>query len=668
MQLKNQKDYLALVEEMIEHDRRYYDEHNPIISDYEYDQKMLALRRFEKEHPELLVSYSPSQRVSESATLGFQQREHLVPMLSLANSYSEGEIEDFLKRVEKLLEKKEIAYCCELKMDGTAISLTYEKGCLKQAVTRGNGRVGDDVTANIRTIHSVPLKLKGSDWPDLLEIRGEVYMALSTFRSVNAQREEEGLETFVNPRNAAAGSLKLLDPKEVAKRKLNLVTYGIAEGQMDVRSQFAIHQTLKKWGLPTANPEHLAVCKDLFSIMNFAEKIAKQRPSLPFEIDGIVIKVDDLKAHELLGVTGKTPRYAIAYKFAPEQATTQIHQITVQVGRTGVLTPVAELEPVFLAGSTISRATLHNQEEIARKDIREGDWVVIEKGGDVIPKVVQVDLAKRASSSKPWHMPDHCPLCKAPVIHRETEVAVRCSNPKCLGQRMRRIQYFASKHAMDIEHMGERVVEQLVEKGLISRISDIYLLDAEKLSQLDGFKEKSIRNLLESIEASRKCPFSRFILGLGIKYVGTETAELLAEKAKDVEHLLSFTEEELDAIDGIGEKTAQAIVEFLQDADHQEEIQLLLAHGVKPQKVQKKKIEGHPFTGKTFVLTGSLEHLSRDEATALIKERGGSVSGSVSKKTDYVLVGADPGSKYEKAKELGVSILSEEQFERLLDR
>ena len=649
---------------MIEHDKRYFDEDKPVISDYEYDQKMKALWDYEKAHPEQIDPNSPAQRVAERPTEGFKQRPHLVPMMSLANTYSEEEIEDFIKRVHKLLEKKEVAFCCELKMDGTALSLRYQKGKLLHALTRGNGKVGDDVTANIKTIKAVPLQLSGSHFPDDFEIRGEVYLSLASFNAINAEREAEGLDTFDNPRNAAAGSLKLLDPREVAKRKLNLVCYGIAEGESPVKTQEELHHQLKKWGLPIASHEHIRTMSGIEGIMKFAEKIHQERPHLPFEIDGIVIKVDNIASHEILGATGKTPRFAIAYKFAPEQAHTKILEIAVQVGRSGVLTPVAELYPVFLAGSTISRATLHNQDEVARKDIRVGDSVVIEKGGDVIPKVVSVDFKKRPEGSKPWHMPKHCPICKTPVVHKEGEVAVRCPNAKCGGQRVRRVIYFASKHAMDIEHMGERVVEQLVEKGFVGRISDIYLLTEKELAKLDGFKEKSIQNLLASIDASRKCPLSRFLMGLGIKYVGAETAELLAEESSDLETLLDMKEDAFVAIEGIGEKTARAIYEFFQDKDNREEIQLLLAHGVHPAKM-KAKMSGHAFSGKTFVLTGALQHYTRDEAAALIKERGGKVSGSVSKKTDYVLVGDEPGSKYDKAKELGVKTLSEEQFRKM---
>jgi DNA ligase (NAD+) len=662
---KTQQEYIELVEELAEHDRRYYDEAKPTISDYDYDCLMKNLIAYEKEHPDQVLPNSPSGRISEGPAEGFIQRAHVAPMMSLNNTYSEEELDDFVKRVHKLLEKKELDFCSELKMDGTSISLKYEKGHLVHALTRGNGKVGDDVTANIKTIKSVPLKLKGGHFPDLMEVRGEVYMSLSTFHAINISREEAGLEPFANPRNAAAGSLKLLDPKEVAKRKLNLIAYGIGEGQWPVDSQYEVHQYLRQVGLPTARPEHLALCKDLDGIMQFAGRILEEREHLPFEIDGIVIKVNELKYHDLLGVTGKAPRYAVAYKFAPEQAFTRVNEITVQVGRTGVLTPVAELEPVFLAGSKISRATLHNREEVARKDIRVGDMIVIEKAGDVIPQVVKVDFERRPEKSKPWHMPKYCPICNTAAVHLEGEVAVRCPNPKCGGQKVRSIVYFASKHAMDIEHMGERVIEQLVEKGLVRRISDIYLLDEKSLAGLEGFKEKSIRNLLDSIDASRKCPLSRFIMGLGIKSVGIETAELLAEEAGDLETLMEMSEESLASIEGIGEKTAKGIAEFFKDRENREEIRLLLSYGVHPQKM-KLKMSGHEFSGKTFVLTGALTGYSRDEAAALIKERGGKVAGTVSKKTDYVLVGEDPGSKYDKARTLGVRILSEEQFQKML--
>lgn len=659
-----QQQYLELVEEIKEHDRHYYDRAKPLISDYEYDQKMQALIAYEKEHPHYALPDSPSLRIAESPTEGFKQKDHLAPMMSLNNTYSEEELADFIKRVHKLLGTEQVDFCCELKMDGASISLCYEHGQLRHAVTRGNGRTGDDVTANIKTIQDVPLRIKG-DAPPLMEVRGEVYMSLETFLELNESREEAGLEPFANPRNAAAGSLKLLDAKETAKRKLSLLAYSIAEGGSPVATQFEVHRYLEKAGFHTAKQEHTAICRSVEEIMAFANKIQKAREMLPFEIDGIVIKVNELKLHPELGMTGKAPRYAVAYKFAPEQAITCIRDITVQVGRTGVLTPVAELEPVFLSGSTISRATLHNAEEIERKDIRPGDFVVIQKAGDVIPQVVRVELSKRPSHAKKWHMPTHCPICKEPVIHNEGEVAIRCPNELCPGKQMRKMIYFASKQAMDIEHMGEKVVEQLVEKGLIRRVSDIYRLDEMDLAKLEGFKDKSVRNLLQSIDASRNCSLQRFIMALAIKHVGAETAELLADAAGDIQTLMNMREEDLLAIDGIGDKTAEAIVLFFQDPAVKEEVRLLLSFGVNPQQ-KKKKISGHPFAGKTFVLTGTLPTLSREEASSLIKERGGKVSSSVSKSTDYCLVGEDAGSKYEKAKQLKISILSEEEFKKIL--
>lgn len=662
--IKNHQDYLKLIDEINTHDLLYYQECAPIISDYEYDLLMKLLEQYEREHLNEMVSHSPTKRVSGEVSKGFEQKEHIKPMLSLSNTYSEKEIEDFINRVEKILNRK-VSFCLELKLDGTAISLRYVDGCLTTALTRGNGKIGDDVTNNIKTIRSIPLKLQ-KDVPSILEVRGEVFMNKEIFQQLNVQREEDGLELFANPRNGAAGSLKLLDPKVVAKRKLNLICYGVAEGQEEVEFQYEIHNYLKTLGLPVAKNDHYVRASNLTEIMAFVDKIDKIRSSLPFEIDGIVIKVDELKTYEILGETGKSPRYAIAYKFAPEQAQTQIIDILVQVGRTGVLTPVAHLQPTHLAGSVISKATLHNQDEIVRKDIRVGDWVIIEKGGDVIPKVVEVDLQKRTENSKIWKMPDKCPVCQTQTVKCEGEVAIRCPNSNCQGRVHRRLTYFASKHGMDIEHLGERIVEQLEEKKLISKPSDIYLLTEKELSLLDGFKEKSIQNLLSSIERSKKCSLDKFIKALEIKYVGQETAELLSDEAPDLNTLINMSKEKLLEINGIGEKVAQSIIEFFQNRENIEEIEQLLKNGVEPRSLVKKKIENHLFSNKSFVLTGTLEHFSRDKATALIKERGGKVNNSVSKNTDFVLVGADPGSKYEKAKKMQINILFEEEFTKLL--
>lgn len=654
-------EYLKLLEEIKRHDALYFQKSQPEISDYEYDLLVKRVEKIENEHPDWVPEDTPTRHVGEAPTKGFTQVKHEYPMLSLSNTYSKEEVADFIKRVDKLLEGRPVEYCVELKMDGVAMSLKYEEGKLVRGVTRGNGKQGDDITANVKMIKTIPHTLKEKV---SIEVRGEVFIPKTEFIELNREREEGGDVCWANPRNAAAGSLKLLDSKEVAKRKLDIVVYNaIGSGE---EKQSEIHRYLKKMGLPVGSEKHFKVCKTVDEIFSFADQIEKIRSDLPFEIDGIVIKVDLLRYHDMLGATAKSPRWATAYKFAPEQAETVIEGITVQVGRTGVLTPVADLKPVSLAGSTISRATLHNEEEVARKDIREGDHVIIEKGGDVIPKVVHVVTAKRPPHSKPWVMPEICPICGTKVIRKEGEVAVRCPNrTKCAGQTLRRLSFFASKNAMDIDHLGPEIVKKLIEYGFVSHVSDLYRLTEEELSQLEGFKEKSIKNLLKSIEDSKKTTLARFIFAIGIPYVGEGTAGLLADSAGSIEKLSEMSEEELCAIDGVGDKVADSIIEFLSDPAHQKEIEDLLHLGVKP-TAQLQKIEGHPFAGKTFVLTGSLEGLTRSEAGALIKERGGKVSGSVSKKTDFVLVGEDPGSKYDKAKDLGITILDEASFQKML--
>jgi len=661
-------EYDHLVAEIRKHDRLYYVENKPVISDYEYDLLLKKLEKMEADHPEWITETSPTQRIKDPLSNGFQQVAHAVPMLSLDNTYNQEELEDFIKRIHKLLEKSHVPLCAELKMDGVAVSVRYEKGIYTRALTRGDGRKGDDITSNMRTIHSVPLELTGPHIPDVLEVRGEVYMPHQAFQTQNQRKEDAGEELWANPRNAAAGSLKLLDPLQVSQRCLAAVFYGLAESDQSlVQNQFDVHLYLKKLGLPVFDNDHVAVAEKIEDLMTFAHKIEKKRETLPFDIDGIVIKVDHMKQWSILGTTGKSPRWAVAYKFAPEQAVTQIRTITVQVGRTGVLTPVAELEPVFLAGSTIARATLHNEEEVARKDIREGDWAVIAKGGDVIPQVLDVDLKKRPAHSTPWHMPTHCPMCGTHVVRTEGEVAVRCPNSKgCEEQIIRRIAYFASKDAMDIDHMGEKVVEQLVRKKLVRHVSDIYRLSSEELAQLEGFKEKSIQNLLTSIDKSRHVSLARFILALSIRYVGEETAEILSREAGSIHQLAAMTEEQLLKIDGVGGKMAEAIAHYFKDPSNLKEIELLLENGIKPYASQQTIRTDHAFSGKTFVLTGALQKYTRDQAEELIKERGGKVTGSVSKKTDFVLVGEEAGSKLDKAKQLHIKILSEHLFEEML--
>jgi DNA ligase (NAD+) len=662
------KEYLKLVQEILHHDYLYYVECKPTISDREYDRLYRELEETEKQHPEWVTPNSPTQRVGETAHSGFKQGTHKVPMLSIANTYSKEEVEDFVMRVHKLLEKKQVDFFSELKMDGTAVSVRYEKGKFVRGLTRGDGKKGDDITANIKTILSLPLEIEGRNVPEVMEIRGEVFMPHRAFERLNKEAELAGEELWANPRNAAAGSLKLLDPKEVSKRKLAVVFYGVVEEASSIiKTQEQCHEWLEEHGFPVFAKGHRALCQNVDEIMDFASKIEKQRPKLSFDIDGIVVKVNELKYHDQLGATGKSPRWVMAYKFAAEQAVTRIHEITVQVGRTGVLTPVAELDPVFLAGSTIARATLHNQEEIQRKDIRIGDTVIIEKGGDVIPKVVEVVLKKRPSHSHPWKMPKKCPCCGHQVVQSEEEVAVRCPNGwNCEEQKIRRLIFFASKDAMDIEHLGEKVVELLVKNGFVDSYADFYKLTAHDLAKLEGFKEKSIHNLLSSIEKTKKVPLSRLILALGIKHVGEQTAELLAETAGDLESLSKMTIDELKKVEGIGDIVAKAVVDHFRDSHAKKDIHALLQVGVEPE-VKKRKVRlGHLFNDKTFVLTGTLAKYTREEASELIKDRGGRVAGSVSSKTDYVLVGEDPGSKFDKAKQLGIKILFEKDFEKLL--
>lgn len=662
------KEYQQLIAQALEHDRLYYLEAKPKISDYAYDQLIKQIEAIEALHPDWISLASPTQRVSGGISKGFKQVKHAIPMLSLANTYSRQEVEDFVARVHKWLGSSAPHFCCELKMDGLAVTARYERGFFVQGLTRGDGERGEDVTANMRMIRDLPLQLQGSSYPDILEVRGEVFMSHAVFEALNRDKEGAGEELYANPRNAAAGSLKLLNPQEMAQRNLSVVFYGIADEKHSlVKTQSECHTYLHKVGLPVFFAAHRKRCATVDEILAFADKIEKERHSLPFEIDGMVVKVDELVYHDQLGATGKSPRWAVAYKFAPQQAFTRIREITVQVGRSGVLTPVAQLEPVLVSGSRVSRATLHNQDEVERKDIRVGDFVTVEKGGDVIPKVVEVDLNKRPPGTHPWKMPKVCPSCHTPAVAIPGEVAVRCPNMKhCPGQQIQRIIYFASKDAMDIEHLGEKIVELLFTHHLICNPSDLYTLQSEDLLRLEGFKEKSVQNLLSSIERSKQVTLPRFLLALGIKYVGDSAARALARLAGSIEKLSLMSEEELKQMPGIGDKIASSVVHYFKDAENLKEIHTLLLLGVTPETPKEIRRTDHAFLHKTFVLTGTLEHYSRAQATAFIEERGGRVTGSVSKKTDYVLAGADPGSKLDKAHELDVKVLSEKEFDDLL--
>lgn len=665
------EEYKKLCDEVWEHNRHYYVENNPRISDVAFDALLAKVMEIEKHHPEFVNSSSPTQKVNEAVVhegeTFAKTIEHKIPMLSLSNTYNKSEIEEFIDRMYKLAGHKDIKFSCELKMDGIAISAVYEHGVFVRGITRGDGKKGEDITANMKTIAGLPLKLQGTDFPDFLEVRGEVFMPHDVFSDLNLKRASLNEPLWANPRNAAAGSLKLLDHNEAAKRKLSVVFYAVAEeSNGTLKSQFEAFEYLKNLKFQVL--EHHALCETLEDVWKFAENIGTLRSSLKYDIDGIVIKVDSLKEQKRLGNTGKSPRWAVAYKFAAEQATTRIVNITVQVGRTGILTPVAELNPVFLAGSKISRTTLHNEDEVKRKDVRIGDLVTIEKGGDVIPKVVSVDLTARGDDTHPWKMPLECPSCGALVIKTVGEVAVRCPNSHdCPDQALSRLVHFSAKDAMDIENMGEKVVEQLVTKGFVIVPSDIYRLTKNQLIQMDGFKEKSVNNLMESIDKSRSVSLDRFIMALGIKHVGKETAELLAKRSGSIDALLELSIEELMQIRGIGEKGARAVFDYFAKLENLEEIKRLLSFGVKPTEFKSINFENHAFKDKIFVITGSLKDKTRDAAAALIKERGGKVSDSVSKKTNFLLVGESPGSKLEKAETLGVKVIDEDEFVKMLE-
>ena len=650
-------------------DRLYYEQAKPEISDREYDALYRELVDLERAHPELLTTDSPTQKVGGRPQGAFAQVRHLVPMQSLDNTYSAEEIGDFVERLQRLLPGEEIPFTIEPKVDGVAICLLYEKGHLVRAATRGDGTTGDEVTRNIRTIGVIPVKLHGKA-PDVLEVRGEVYLPKETFARINAERDEQGLPTFANPRNAAAGTLKQLDPNIVAERKLSAVFYGYGAVEpvsaLPQRMEDFFGQ-LKAWGLPV-NPRHW-LAGDATEVMAAITELGEIRREFAFETDGAVIKADRIEQHARLGSTSKAPRWAIAYKYEPEQAQTRLLDITVQVGRSGVLTPVAELEPVFVAGSTVARATLHNEEEIARKDLRIGDWVLVEKAGDVIPAVVKVLTEERDGSEKEFKMPTQCPVCGSDVSRTEGEVAVRCTNPGCAAQARRRIEYFASRTAMDIEGLGEAVVTQLCDAGLVADVADLYLLTAEQLLPLERMGEKSVSNLLEAISASRNQPLWRLLAALGIPHVGVTVARTLASSFGTLDRLAAASEEELVAVEEIGPIMATAIHGWFREPSVVTLVEKLRAAGLhfgeRDPKGSAPAADG-PLKGTTWVLTGTLS-MPREEAAELIRAKGGKVSCSVSAKTTYLLAGEEAGSKLEKAQKLGVKVLNEEEFRKLID-
>lgn len=649
-----------------QHNRLYYLLDAPTISDAEYDALFRELQRLEEQYPGLISPDSPTRRVGGAALDKFSSVTHRLPMLSLENAVNAGEIREFDLRVKKNLglpPEELVSYLCEPKMDGLAVELVYMDGLLTVASTRGDGVTGEDVTENIRTIRSLPLRLTGDRVPRLLEVRGEVFLSLEAFRRINSEKEENGDAPFVNPRNAAAGSLRQLDPRITVRRPLSVYCYapGIVEGA-GFRSQQEFFAAMTGWGLPV-NPL-VRPAAGIEAAVTFFEEMQQQRESLPYEIDGTVIKVDSFAIQRELGEKSRSPRWAVACKFPPRQAITVVEDILHSVGRTGVITPVALLRPVEISGVTVSRATLHNWDEIALKDIRIGDTVVVERAGDVIPAVVRVLTEKRSGAEQPSIPPENCPQCGSAVVRIADEVAVRCMGLACPPQFRESIMHFASRNAMDIEGLGEKFIEQLLSLGLVSSVADLYCLTRDDLMKFERMGEKLASNLLAAIEASKQRDLGRFIFALGIRHVGERTAKSLAQAFGSLENLELATFEELVSIRDIGATVAQSIRTFFDNQGNIAVIRRMLEAGVTPAAEQKKV--GGRFTGKSFVFTGALSRFTRDEARILVENEGGHAVGSVSKKTDYVVAGEEAGSKLAKARELGVTVLTEDEFLELV--
>ncbi|MDA0676563.1 MAG: NAD-dependent DNA ligase LigA [Chloroflexi bacterium] len=648
--------------------RLYYIESAPELTDAEYDELLRELRRLEEEHPALRTSDSPTQRVGAPPSSEFAEVTHPVPMLSLGNVFDEDELRAWYRRALDFAGVDAAELVCELKIDGLAIAITYENGALIRAATRGDGIRGEDVTANVRTIRSIPLRLEGEDVPALLEVRGEVYFPNSAFEAFNREREVAGLPTYANPRNSASGSLRQLDSSETAKRPLDMFFYsiGYAEGATPATHWKAL-QAMKRWGLHT-NPW----TRRAATIEEAAKAIAdagRERPYLDYGIDGVVIKIDSLALQNTLGFVGRDPRWATAYKFPAEQAQTRIIKIHINVGRTGVLTPWAELEPVQVGGVTIRRATLHNKDEIERKDFRDGDSVIIQRAGDVIPQVVRVaDNNQRDITVAPYSFPERCPVCDQPVLVTEEDAAVRCVNAECPAQFERLLEHFASRGAMDIEGLGERLAQDLARSGIVKRLSDLYELadKQEQLAELEGMGEKKIANLLEGIERSKSQPLPRLLFALGITGVGSEAGEWLSQHFRTLNRLQHASVSDLEEVDGIGPVTAQTVHEWMQLPRNVELVAALETAGLTLVDTSPEPPADHPMKGLTFVVTGSLGTMSRTQAEGEIKRRGAKAAGSVSKKTDYIVSGENAGSKLQKAKSLSVPVLDEDAFIRFL--
>lgn len=653
-----QKRVKELKDLLREANKAYYNDAQPFMSDKEFDEKLKELEALENEF-DIHDPNSPTKRVGGETSSTFETVQHPVPLLSLDNTYNEEELNDFDKRVQKILEHSDYEYLVELKFDGASLRLRYENGELVLGATRGDGQKGDDITKNVRTIRNIPLQLKGN-FPDVVEVRGEAFMEREAFARLNQKREEEGLSTFANPRNSTAGSLKMQDPKAVSQRPIRFFAFDLLFDEEDASlTQDEINELIKEFGLP-AN-EYPKVCKSISEVHEVIKEWDELRHTLPYETDGVVIKINQTHLRDQLGSTSKFPRWAIAYKFEAEQATTVINDITLQVGRLGTITPVAELEPVLLAGTTVKRASLHNEDEIHRKDIRIGDTVVVEKAGEIIPQVISVVNPDRKDRSKEFEFPKTCPACDAQLIKYEGEVAWRCINPECPPQVRIKIEHFAARDALDIEGLGESVVDQLVSEKLISNYGDLYDLTIDHIIPLERMAEKSAQNLINGIASSKNQPFEKVLYALGIRFVGKTVAKDLAEAFKTLENLQSATEDELLGVDSIGPRIAESVIEFFSNEINQKILAKLQSAGLQFE-IEEKELASNILEGKKIVLTGTLPTLSRNEAKELIEKNGGKTASSVSKNTDYVLAGESAGSKLTKAQDLGVEILDEELF------
>jgi DNA ligase (NAD+) len=652
--------------EIRRHDHLYYVLNQPKISDRQYDALFAELKALEQANPQFITPDSPTQRVAGVPLEGFATVRHVVPMLSIDNTYSAEELKAFDERVRKGLGSSDYDYVVELKIDGLAISLRYERGKLVTAATRGDGEAGDDVTTNVRTIKAVPLMLLGTKKiPDVLEVRGEVYMPTKAFVGLNKIREDAGEPVFANPRNAAAGSLKLLDAKITAQRNLSFFAYATGEiSEPLAQDHYRTLQKFKQLGLPV-NP-NIEKAKDINEVIDICAGWDEKRSKLDYQIDGMVIKINRFEQREALGATGRAPRWCISYKFAAEQAQTVVESIDVQVGKTGILTPVANLTPVLLAGTTVKRASLHNFDELNRLDVRCGDTVMIEKAGEIIPQVVEVIKEQRPAGTLPFKLPKKCPNCGSAVAKDQNGVYIRCLNPDCFGQLKERLRYFAGRDQMDIENLGPALIEQLVEAGLVENFADLYKLKMSDLLELERMADKSASNVIEGIEKSKTRPLWRFIAALGIRHIGGQSAQILADYFGSLDAIMAADQDKLQAIDQIGPKVAESVYEYFRNERNAAVIKGLLAAGVKPQPPQKVKAKGK-LAGRTIVVTGELENFTRPQVEQAIRQAGGKASSSVSKKTDFVLAGRDAGSKLDKALKLGVKVISEQEFLQMIN-